>query len=210
VQPRRAIALAVLAALALGGAGLAVASGAAASRAVPARLQVDSVGCTETVAPGGQHRTGSCTYVLTDGRRFRCPLSFSNHNQTPRSLERAPACKRLRPIFIPRAWRRVFARMYAVQACLARRGITANGGPFFEPHRPHDTPIGELIVFRGRGPTGFIAFYTSARVARRAEPRVIRTMQRIGGQVERTGSVTVVWLQPPPAQLHAVTEACAF
>jgi hypothetical protein len=182
----------------------AAVSGAAAP---PSKLQIDSVGCTAGV--NGRTHFSSCTYLLTDGSRFRCPYSFSKHHETPATIQHAKACRPLRPIFVPRPWRRVFDRLYRVRACLARHGITAIGGPFLEGPRPRKTPIGELILFNTK-PTAFIAFYTSARAAQEAEPKVIRNARRSGGVVHRRGLVTVVWIKPPPAQLRAATEICAF
>jgi hypothetical protein len=199
--------VAVLVSLAVVGSGLAVAEGA--SGPGTSRLQIDSVGCTETAALGSRHVQGSCTYVFTDGRRFRCPLSFSNHRQTPGAIERASACEPLTPIRIPPAWQRVFTRLYSVQACLARHGIAAHGGPYLDGPRPRKTPIGELVSFN-TSPTAFIAFYTSARVARRAEPLVIMNVQRTGGEAERRGLVTVAWTKPPSPSLRAAIDGCAF
>jgi hypothetical protein len=176
--------------------------------AAASRVEIDSIGCIETSAPGHPAH-GSCTYVLTDGRRFKCPLRFSNHRQTPASLQRARACRRLSSIKIPASWRRVFARLYAVQACLTRHHITANGGPTLDALSPRRTPIGELITSTTR-PTAFIAFYTTARVAKRAETGVRKNARQFGGRVERRGAVTIVWTQPPSASLGTTTEACAF
>jgi hypothetical protein len=193
-----------LSAIAIGGA-IALSSGSAP--AASSHLQIDSVSCLETSAPGHPAH-GACTYLLTDGRRFKCPLRFSERRQTPTSLERARACRPLRPFHIPAAWKPVFTHLYAVQACLARKGVSTSGGPFLEGPRPRTRPIGELIT--KTRPTAFIAFYTTARVAKRAEPQVLASARRIGGRVQRRGAVTVLWTKPPAARQRATAEACAF
>jgi len=204
VHVRRLVA--VLAGIALAGAGVAV--GTAATGHPPPKLQIDSVGCTESAAPGGHHVHGSCTYTLTDGRRFRCPLSFSNRHQTPASVQNAKQCHALKPIRIPPSWQRVFTHMYAVQTCLSRRGIRASGGPYFAGN-PRKTPIGELVA-SNRGTAAFIAFYIDAATARRAEPAVLENVRRGGGAVERRGSVTVAWTSRPSRRLRAPIDGCAF
>jgi hypothetical protein len=207
VKARRLVALTAV--VGLGGGGLAIGVSAATSGAAapPPRLQIDSVGCSQGVS--GHRHFGSCTYLFTDGRRFGCPLSFGHRIQTPATIEGAKPCHPLRPLHIPRAWQRVFNRLYSVQACLAGHGIRTSGGPVLEGPRDRRTPIGELIMVRAHA-TAFIAFYTSARVARRAEPKVIRNVGRTGGVVHRRGLVTVAWTKPPSPGLRASTESCTF
>lgn len=209
-RPSRAAVVAACLSLAAVSVTLALTAGAAGSTPPSSyKVQVDSVGCVETSSAPGHVAHGYCIYLLTDGRRFKCPVSFANHPQTPGSLVRSGACHRLRPLPIPAGWKRVFARLDAVQSCLERHGVTANGGPYLEGPRPRKTPIGELILSEAR-PTAFVGFYTNTRVARRAEPGVIKAVARTGGEVERRGSVTVAWLKPPSPQLRATTQACAF
>lgn len=70
-----------------------------------------------------------------------------------------------------------------------------------------NSPDGELIA--GYLPTGaLIAFYRDIEKAARLEPAVLRNARRIGGQVERSGTVTIFWLRPPPALLRRAVQAC--
>jgi hypothetical protein len=191
-----------------GGAAARLALSGSASgspRSSPPHLQVDSVYCNESGGPG-QTRHGSCIFTLTDGRRFECPLRFGTGHPTPASLMRAKACHALSPLRIPAAWKRVFERLYAVQACLTRHGIRVNGGPALGSGDPKRTPLGELDV--ASKPMAIIAFYTSARVARRAEPKILSRIQHTGGSVQRHGAVSVVWTSPPSSQLDSTVTNC--
>ncbi len=100
-----------------------------------------------------------------------------------------------------------------MQTCLARHGISAQGGPYFGPNlavRPHPmTPIGELVL-TSVPPPPLIAFYVDAHAARRAEPGVIRNIRRTGGEVERQGLVTIAWVKPPSQRLRVAVHACTF
>lgn len=195
--------------LGLGGAGAGLALSASASgstRPSPPGVQVDSTGCMENGA-GGRVLRGSCTYVLTDGQRLKCPLRFTHHLQTPASLERAKACRRLTPIRIPASWKPALKRLDGVEDCLARQGVTARGGPYFSADPPR-IPIGELDV--ATTPMAIIAFYTDARAAQSAEPMVQSRVQRTGGSVQRHAAVSVVWMSRPSTRLTGAMDSCAF
>ena len=128
---------------------------------------------------GNRHVSSYCVYVLSDGRRLRCPPAFARAAQTVISLERATACSRLSPIAIPASWRRVFVQIGKVRACLTSRGLRVTGGPSLgTPRNGPDTPIGELIVIKGNAPT-FIGFYESRRAAEQDQPRAIENMKRL-------------------------------
>jgi hypothetical protein len=174
------------------------------------RVQLDSTECVESGSSGSALR-GHCTFVLTDGRRFECPVRFSQHLQTPASLERAKACHPLTPIRIPASWQPVLRRLDRVEACLDRDGLTVRGGPFFNAN-PKRVPIGELVLLGAKPPalSAFIAFYTSARVARRAVPAIRKRLEGTAGSLRRDGSVTVIWATPPAAAMTATTYGCAF
>jgi len=206
---RRQVALATAGVCVGLGAGAAVlalsASAAGSGPPSPLPIQVDSVYCNGS-GGAGQAAHGSCIFVLTDGRRFECPLRFGNAQQTLASLERAPACRRLTPLRIPAAWKAVLRRLYAVQACLKHHGIRTNGGPALTRSEPKRTPIGELDL--ATKPMAIIGFYTSAQVARRAEPRVQTRVAQSGGSVERHGAVSVVWISPPSSGLDATVSGC--
>jgi hypothetical protein len=95
-----------------------------------------------------------------------------------------------------------------VRTCLSMKALRVRGGPVF-PQQSPSSPDGELIVGNGSG-GAFIAFYTDSMRARRLEPAVRQNARRFGGQVERHGAVTVVWIHPPPAGLRKSVLTCAF
>lgn len=194
--------------LGLAGLGLALGLSASASGSTPApRVQVDSVYCNGS-GVRGQATHGSCTYLLTDGRRFLCPLSFSNRPQTPASLTRATACRPLSPIRIPASWKPALKRLDRVEACLTHHGVRARGGPALTNSDPTRGPIGELDA--ETKPAALIAFYTSVTVARGAEARVISAVRRVGGSAQRRGAVTIAWMGSPSAQIAGAVDSCAF
>jgi hypothetical protein len=108
------------------------------------------------------------------------------------------------------ALRTAFTALGKTRACLIKRGLRVVGGPVL-PSGPFDpgSPDGELIV--GSGADGaFIAFYGDAQRAQRLEPAAIGRAKRFGGQVERRGAVTVVWVRAPASGLRSSVDACAL
>jgi len=62
---------------------------------------------------------------------------------------------------------------------------------------------------RKAAPGAFIAFYTDAAKARRLQAGLTRNARRLGGQIERHGAVTVLWVHPPASDLRAAVQTCA-
>jgi hypothetical protein len=91
---------------------------------------------------------------------------------------------------------------------MTTKRFRVSGGPVF-PQQSPTSPDGELIVGNGAG-GAFIAFYTDAGRAARLEPEVRQNARHLGGQVERRGAVTVLWIRRPANGLRKVVLACAF
>ncbi len=174
-------------------------------------LALTSVRCSgAATGPGAPAAGGRCVYVLTDGRRFRCPeATFGAATPAIGALERAPSCARLKGLAISSAQRRAFASLATARACLAGRGLGVTGGPIL-PRNPRtpDAPDGELIV-GARGGAAFVGFYRDARMAGQRAADLEANAQRLGGQVVRRGTVTVVWIHPPPSGLRTDVQVCA-
>jgi hypothetical protein len=89
------------------------------------------------------------------------------------------------------------------RACLIRAGLAVKGGPVPpEGHGPGG-PEGELILS-----DALIAFYTDPSTAKRAEPEVLHNARRFHGEVERRGTVTILWIQRPPNDLRSSVHGC--
>jgi hypothetical protein len=171
--------------------------------------QVASTGCSGGSSSASSHAVSYCVFVIADGRRFRCQGSaVAQSQQTASSLARAVGCVALRRLAISPASRAVFVALARVRACLIGRGYQVIGGPVLPPQGPN-APDGELTVGT-RPAVPVIAFYDDPLQAARLEPAVIRRAKPLGGQVERRGAVTVVWLQAPKSALRARVQACAW
>lgn len=213
---RVVLAAGLLATGAVGCASQSTSTSSGFARPASARVvtQVSTTSCAQSsssssggLSSGG---VGSCTFVLSDGRRFRCPLAFGTRRPTPgvSVLEHAKACTRLTALVISAPSRAVFVAIGKTRSCLTKQGLRVIGGPVLPAQGPN-SPEGELIVTKATAPT-FIAFYTSSRKARQLEPRVIQNAKHLGGQVVRRGAVTVLWTRPPTSQLRNSVETCAF
>lgn len=168
--------------------------------------QAVSASCTEA---GTQRQTTktSCVFVLADGRQFRCPASFAQAVQTASSLERSGVCRRLAPLHLGAAVRRVTAAIESTQACLTSHRVRAVGNAVLPPLASPNSPDGELIA--GYLPSGaLIAFYRDIKKAKGLEPAVLRNARRIHSQVERAGTVTILWLRRPSTTLRGAVQAC--
>lgn len=164
-------------------------------------------GSCATGEANGKPLKASCVFTLADGRRFNCPRRFARTVQTAGSLERSTACRAIAPLHLSAAVRRVTAAIESMQACLASHQIRAIGNAVLPPLAGANSPDGELIA--GYLPTGaLIAFYRDIKKATRLEPAVLRNARRIGAHVQRSGTVTIFWLRPPPAKLRRAVQAC--
>jgi hypothetical protein len=187
----------VLVAAGLAGCG----GGRRATAPVSSAAQVSSTSCAES-------NTGSsgCVYVVSDGRRFHCAGAPSASAPSVDVLARI--CTRMTPIAIPPAWRRVFATLDRVRACLTGHGLRVTGGPALGmPRTGPDTPIGELVVINGEAP-GLIGFYVTDRGAELVG-RENEHSKHVTAMTRR-GAVLVLWTGPASAQLRTATAACAF
>lgn len=61
---------------------------------------------------------------------------------------------------------------------------------------------------RKAAPGAFIAFYTDTDKARRLQAGLMRNARRLGGQIERHGAVTVLWVHPPASGLRTAVHTC--
>jgi hypothetical protein len=91
------------------------------------------------------------------------------------------------------------------RACLIGAGLSVNGGPVPPAGPGPGGPEGELIVGGA-----LIAFYADPETAKQAEPEVLRNARGFHGEVERRGTVTVLWLQPPANHLRSSVLGCGF
>ncbi len=90
--------------------------------------------------------------------------------------------------------------------CLRAAGLRAYGAPVL-PARPQ-SPDGEVEI--GSNHPTFIGFYSSAPKARRLEPSIRSNAKRFHGEVERRGTVTIIWTASPAAGLRRTVQACVF
>jgi len=210
---RIALATGVLA-VGAGGCGSSVTATSQATRASAvdgSAVQVTSASCSGESASTGGSAAGSCTFVLSDGRRFSCPPALARRAQlSVNTLEHTRDCRRLSTLAIPPAARRVFAAIEKTRTCLIARGLRVTGGPVF-PTNPTGPlgPAGELVIADRDAPT-FVAFYLNARQARLLEPEVAHNAKRLGARLGRHGAVTVISIPPSTSQFRDSVKACAF
>jgi hypothetical protein len=203
-------ALAGLVAIVAGGCGAAInrstATGSGQAAGTADYAQAAEASCT-TGEANGKPLKPSCVFVLTDGRRLRCPERFSHVDQTASSLERSTACRTIAPLHLSAAMRRVTATIESAQACLASHKVRAIGHAVLPPLANPNSPDGELIA--GYLPNGaLIAFYRNIEKADWLEPAVLRNARRLRAQVERSGTVTIFWVRPPTATLRSAVQEC--
>lgn len=124
-------------------------------------------------------------------------------------LERSRACTRMSRLRLPASIRAVSAAIAKASACLNARGRRADGGPVIPPDSYEgDQPDGEVTLADGKT-IAFIAFYRDARRARRLEPAIAANAKHLGGEIERRGTVTLLWTRPPSHDLRQDMRACA-
>jgi hypothetical protein len=182
----------------------AQASGPRAVRTVADQLT--SQGCSASMSSGSSSTVRYCEFVLPDGRRFNCNMaSFQASVPTSGVVATSKSCVGLPRVSAPTASARVVKAIAKARACLTSGGLAVKGGPVPpEGHSPGG-PEGELIVGGA-----FIAFYADPRIAKRAEPEVLRNARGFGGEVVRRGAVTILWIGPPGNDLRTSVQACAF
>ena len=56
----------------------------------------------------------------------------------------------------------------------------------------------------------FVAFYSDPALARASEPEVAGNARALGGEAERRGAVTVVWLERARGGLRPPLRACGL
>ena len=162
--------------------------------------------CNES-GTNGQTTKTSCVFVLADGRQFGCPASFAHAVQTASSVERSTACRRLAPLHVGAAVRRVTAAIQSTQACLTSHKVRTIGNALLPPLAGPNSPEDELIA-RYPPHGALIAFYRDIKKAERLEPAVLSNARRLHSQVERAGTLTILWMRRPSTTLRGAVQAC--
>ncbi len=174
-------------------------------------LQIISSSCSASGSTGSASSHSSCTFVLSDGRRFLCAQGFALSHPTVGDIFHSRTCTSL-PSSRPAASAPpVLAGIVAARQCLLEDGLKVHGGAVPTPSaNAGKSPAGELIVANHRtgAITAFVGFYANARQAQQREPYVARNAKRLGGQVQRLGAVTVLWLRAPAPQLRSQLVRC--
>jgi hypothetical protein len=164
--------------------------------------KLEAQSCSAQTSTTSPHEVRHCEFELQDGRRFNCNMaSFQTSAPTAREVAASKSCVAL----LPAASATVIQAIAEAQACLTSHGLEVKGGPVPPGGRAPGGPEGELVVG-----DALIAFYANPRSAKRAEPEVLRNAGGFGGKPERRGAVTVLWIRPPPSDLRARVQACAF
>ena len=168
--------------------------------------QAVNASCNES-GTNGQTTKTSCVFVLADGRQFSCPASFAHAVQTASSLERSTVCRRLAPLHLGAAVRRVTAAIESTQACLTSHKVRTIGNALLPPLASPNSPDGELIAgYLQNG--ALIAFYRDIKKAEGLGPAVLRNARRLHSHVERAGTVTILWVRRPSTTLRGAVQAC--
>jgi len=129
--------------------------------------QVVSGTCSSTAGTSGPVKQ-SCVMVLSDGRRFSCPPAVARSRPSVAELEHTRVCARLSSLVLSPGTRAVIDAIRRTQACLARQGIRALGGPVLPPNRSSSNSADGVLALSHAGSPAFIAFYTDpARATRR-------------------------------------------
>jgi hypothetical protein len=81
------------------------------------------------------------------------------------------------------------------------------GNAVLPPLASPSSPDGELIA--GYLPNGaLIAFYRGIKKAQGLEPAVLSNARRLHSQIERAGTVTILWVRRPSTTLRRAVKAC--
>lgn len=181
--------------------------GSTSPRTTAADARVESGSC-QSAGAGGRVISESCSFVLSDGQRFRCHSAFAGHTLTAPMLEHTKGCVRLRSLAFSAGVRRMIATLDRTRSCLAGKGLRALGGPVLPPNPSGSSSAdGELVVGRGAAHVIFIALYTSTARAQQLQPGLVQNARRLNGRVERHGAVSVLSIRPPSG-LRAAVQAC--
>jgi hypothetical protein len=181
---------------------IAVASCGSQAARTTAAADVVSGSCMSSGING--HTTSeSCEFVLSDGRRFRCPHELKGP-PTSRALK-AAGCVQLRSLVLSAAQRSLISKVDRARNCLRGKGLRAFGGPVLPVNS--QTADGEIVVSSPH-PT-FVAFYSDVAKARRVESSAARSV-RFHGLVEDRGTVRIIWTHAPTSALRSAVEACSF
>jgi hypothetical protein len=95
----------------------------------------------------------------------------------------------------------------AARTCLGEAGLEVLGGSSDPGDR--DAPDIELTAPLDGGQL-FVAFYADAGEAAAAESAIRGNAADFGGVVERRGSTTIVWSEPPSADSRETVVGCVF
>lgn len=198
LRPRHRGALAIaIAAVVAAGPALAVAG------VFTSGLQVSSASCSASGGSASARSGASCTFALSDGRRFLCPQALARSHPTVDDILHASSCRPLTAAASPPPGGTALAR---ARDCLIVHGFRPRGGPAASSGDDGRGPDGELII--GDATRGAIAaFYPDARAAKLIEP-TIRENARRSDQVQRHGNVTVVWIGSPMPELRTALWRC--
>ena len=98
-------------------------------------------------------------------------------------------------------------RAQEIRTCLREAGFEVLGGRSSPSDR--DAPDVELTTSVNGIPV-FVAIYRDSAEAARREVEVRRNAEQFGGQVDRQGSVTIVWAEPPATDSQEPVERCVF
>ena len=162
----------------------------------------------------------SCTYVLSDGQRFRCPGPIGHMTPSVTNLEHSKTCVQLSKLVVPAANQRVVAAIETARSCLAAQHLYVNGGPaVLAPvpggrggaiaPRAQQRPLGELDVTNGLG-EALIGFYEDPAAAKSHEAAAAQRANRFAGEVERQGAVTIIWIGSASLKLRRGLQACGL
>jgi hypothetical protein len=194
-------------------AGLAAATvvgcGSGGARTDAGGARVESGNC-ESSGAGGRVTSRSCSFVLSDGERFRCHKTFAGSTPTARVLGDTKGCVRLASLVLSPAVRGMIAALEKTRKCLTTKGVRAIGGPVLPPNPARSrSPDGELVVGESATRALFIAYYASAARAQRLQAGLVANARRVNGHVERRGAVTLLWVHAP-AGVRSAVQACAL
>jgi len=182
------------------------------------RAHVSSSSCLSSASSSGAPARESCTFYLSDGRRYRCSGAAStaaaNTGTSVGSIEHDRRCVALARTRYPSWFRALASRLEGTRVCLRDAGLHA-GGEATPPVGPANTatareatsPVG-LVALLDRGGSALIVFYRDARAAQQRAQELRRETKPLGAQVERRGAESVVWAHAPAASVRHRVHTC--